>query len=91
MAYPVSSPNGYVCPADHPVPIPRVIFRWEYPLGSTDSSGITLAGVTNGTQVTDRPTYTAHGDFFNSWDQPTLDHLVATCLDQQISCGSFRL
>jgi hypothetical protein len=91
MAYPISSPSGYVCPADHPVPIPRIIFRWEYALGSTDSSGISLAGVSNGAQITNQPTYTAHGDFFNSWDQPTLDSLVANCLDRQVSCGSFRL
>jgi hypothetical protein len=77
MAYPASSPQGYVCPTDHPVPIPRVIVRVEYPIG-TDSSGITLSS---------GRTFTAHGDFWNTWDQPALAQLTSTCLDANLDCG----
>src|SRR5947208_4844988 len=53
MAYPITGHTGvYVCPTDHPVPIPRVIMRLEYPIG-TSSSGLALSS---------GPTYTVHGD-----------------------------
>jgi hypothetical protein len=77
MAYPVDSPNGYVCPSDHPVAIPRVIVRIEYPVG-TDSSGITLSS---------GKTFTAHGDYWNTWDRSVLDSLTATCVVADRDCG----
>jgi hypothetical protein len=77
MSYPVSSSTGYVCPADHPVPIPRVIVRVEYPVG-TDSSGIALSS---------GKAFTAHGDFWNTWDQPALAQLTSTCLAANLDCG----
>jgi hypothetical protein len=76
MAYPVSGGGGYVCPSSHPVAIPRVITRWEYPVG-TSTGTITLAS---------GPTFTAHGDFWQTWDQPRLDELVAACFGSN-GCG----
>jgi hypothetical protein len=76
MAYPSSG----VCPTDHPVALPRVIYRFEYPVG-TDSSGITLAS---------GPTYTVHADFWNTWDQTDLDGLVQNCLNKSVNCGTFK-
>jgi hypothetical protein len=52
--------------------------RTEYPVG-TDSSGITLSS---------GPYYTAHGDFWNTWDQQKLDDLVADCLNTSTDCGT---
>jgi Domain of unknown function (DUF1996) len=77
MAFPVSAASGYVCPKDHPVPIPRVIVRIEYPIG-TDPSGVSLSS---------GKTFTVHGDFWNTWDQPTLARLTATCLNANTDCG----
>jgi Domain of unknown function (DUF1996) len=76
----VAYPSGGVCPAGYPVALPRVIYRFEYPVG-TDSSGITLAS---------GPTYTAHADFWNTWDQQKLDDLVASCLNASTDCGTFK-
>jgi hypothetical protein len=77
MAFPVSSPAGYVCPKDHPVPLPRVILRIEYPVG-TDSSGITLSS---------GPAFTAHAAFWNTWNQTALARLTRTCLGGSHACG----
>jgi hypothetical protein len=71
-------PSSGVCPADHPVALPRLIMRTEYPVG-TDSSGITLSS---------GPYYTAHADFWNTWDQQKLDDLVARCLNSGTECGT---
>ena len=71
-------PSSGVCPVDHPVALPRLIMRTEYLVG-TDSSGITLAS---------GPYYTAHGDFWNTWDQQKLDDLVARCFNSGTNCGT---
>jgi Domain of unknown function (DUF1996) len=71
-------PKSGLCPADHPVALPRIIMRLEYPVG-TDSSGIVLSS---------GPYYTAHGDFWNTWDQQALDNLVAQCLNTSTDCGT---
>ena len=76
LAYPKSG----LCPADHPVALPRLIVRLEYPVGP-DSSGITLSS---------GPYYTIHGDFWNTWDQSKLEDLVARCLNTSTDCGTFE-
>jgi len=71
-------PSSGVCPPDHPVVLPRLIMRTEYPVG-TDSSRITLSS---------GPHYTAHADFWNTWDQQKLDGLVTRCLNSGTDCGT---
>ena len=71
-------PSSGVCPAGFTRPIVRLIERFEYPVG-TDSSGITLSS---------GATYTAHGDFWNTWDQATLARLTANCLNGSVICGN---
>jgi Domain of unknown function (DUF1996) len=71
-------PSSGVCPADHPVPLPRLIVRLEYPVGP-DSSGITLSS---------GPYYTIHSDFWNTWDQTKLVDLVERCLNTNTDCGT---
>ena len=73
-------PSGGVCPADHSVALPRLIYRTEYPVG-TDSSGITLSS---------GPYYTAHADFWNTWEQQKLSDLVGGCLNTSTDCGTFK-
>lgn len=34
--------------------------------------------------------YSAHADFFNSWDQPKLQQLVDDCLNGHRNCGHFK-
>ncbi|MEP7059528.1 MAG: DUF1996 domain-containing protein [Actinomycetota bacterium] len=77
MAFPVSSARGYVCPKDHPVPLPRVILRVEYPTG-TNASGITLSS---------GPAFTAHASYWNTWDQTALASLTRACLGGSHACG----
>jgi Domain of unknown function (DUF1996) len=64
------------CPRDHPYPLPRLILRLEWHL--RNGAGITLAS---------GMPYTLHADFFNSWDQDRLRHLVEHCINEAIDCG----
>ena len=68
------------CDPAHPVVIPEVTLRLEYPVGAS-TGAITLAS---------GPTYTVHGDFWNTWDQARLATLTATCINAGIDCGKFR-
>lgn len=72
-------PSSSVCPSTHPRVLPRVIFRLEYPVGTT-SAGITLSS---------GPSYTIHADFWNTWDQAKLHSLVSSCLNSDKDCGTF--
>jgi hypothetical protein len=71
-------PSSGACPAAFPILLPRLIERFEYPVG-TSSSGITLAS---------GATYTVHADFWNTWNQSSLDYLVDHCLNAGIDCGT---
>lgn len=74
LVYPRS---GY-CPSSHPYPLPRVIVRWEYPVGYSTGTIDLASG----------PTFTAHGDFWNTWDQAALEELVERCINAGVSCGT---
>ena len=76
----VRHPEGYRCPAGFPHALPRLIIRTEYPVGAAGGA-ITLSS---------GPTYTAHGDFWNTWDQDKLSALVDNCLNAGRDCGVFR-
>lgn len=65
------------CPSSHAVSVPSLTINTVYP--TRGGSGVTLAS---------GGTYTAHADFFNTWDQPTLASLVARCLNADIRCGT---
>jgi hypothetical protein len=72
-------PVGYRCPSGFSHALPRLILRTEYPVGS--GGRITLSS---------GPTFTAHGDFWNTWDQEKLASLVDRCLNAGRDCGVFR-
>jgi Domain of unknown function (DUF1996) len=73
-------PSSGKCPSGFPHALPRLILRNEYPVGTTTGT-ITLSS---------GPTFTAHGDFWNTWDQAKLQQLVDTCLNAGRNCGTFE-
>jgi len=73
-------PSGGACPAGFNHVLPRLIQRFEYPVGTGDLTGrVTLASGAY---------YTAHADFLNSWQQPALVTLVDRCLNGNVDCGT---
>jgi hypothetical protein len=74
----VKYPAGMKCPAGFTRALPILIERFEYPVGSS-SSGIAFSS---------GPAYTAHADFWNTWDQDKLTSLVNNCLNLNRNCGT---
>jgi hypothetical protein len=73
----VAHSHGGRCPADHPVPIPQLIFEVHYPV-TGDPGGLELAsgGVLG-----------VHADFLNAWDEDALAREVHACLNGGHVCG----
>ncbi len=64
------------CPASHPVAMPTLEFSVSYPPVSP-SAEVRLA---SGSPLT------AHGDFFNAWNQKRLTNEVQRCLQRNVYC-----
>ncbi|THF70236.1 DUF1996 domain-containing protein [Deinococcus sp. Arct2-2] len=79
MAYPVGSTqdNG-VCPASHPIAVPKIEFKMAFPAGS-DTSRVRLSSGRG---------YSFHYDFFNAWDPATLKALVDGCIRKGFQCSA---
>jgi hypothetical protein len=75
LAY--SMPDRSGCPSSHPVALPALRLLLRYPVGPTTGT-ITLASGS---------VFSAHADFWNTWDLATLDRLVQTCLNEDRRCG----
>lgn len=58
------------CPAGFTHNLPRLIQRFEWPVGTSSGTITFSSGSVN----------TAHADFWNAWDQSTLEALVRDCL-----------
>ncbi|MGQ0670021.1 MAG: DUF1996 domain-containing protein [Actinomycetota bacterium] len=79
VVYPV---NG-ACPAGFGHVLPRLSQRIHYgvmnPLNSDGTVALSLASGSY---------FTFHSDFWNAWQQPRLDQLVADCLVAHVHCGA---
>ncbi|OEJ30688.1 DUF1996 domain-containing protein [Streptomyces subrutilus] len=80
MAYPVVKPgnNDNVCPASHPVAVPMVEFKMAFPV-SGDMSRVRLSSGGG---------HSFHYDFFNAWDERTLNALVEHCIKGGLQCNA---
>jgi hypothetical protein len=77
MAYPAAK----VCPASHPVVVPRLVVHVIYDLH--DGTGAELTS----DMATGAPAgSTVHADFWNTWNQSTLERLVDSCIDVGPNC-----
>ncbi len=72
----LSYPKAGRCPSTHPVAVPAITLIYRYP--KLPSGTVKLA---SGGQ------YSAHADFFSSWDPRTLASLVDGCLNALRHCG----
>ena len=74
MAY----PDGNDCPSSHPVVIPRMESFFRYEVGPGEIGEISFSS---------GPWWTIHQDFFNAWDQGTLQGLINECINRGQDCG----
>ncbi|MCT2588942.1 DUF1996 domain-containing protein [Streptomyces sp. N2-109] len=79
MAYPVAGgANQNTCPASHPVAVPMIEFKMAFPVNG-DLSELRLASGTG---------HSFHYDFFNAWDEPTLNAMVDHCIVGGLQCDA---
>jgi hypothetical protein len=72
----VADSVGGACPETHPVPIPQLQMAIDFP--AVDPAGLALAS---------GAIQTGHADFWNVWDQETLEQEVRLCLNRDLVCG----
>ena len=80
MAYPIDlgHPVGLVCPADHPVAVPKLEFKMAWPVNGDMSKVRYTSGA--------GPTF--HYDFVNAWDPATLAAMVKGCINAARQCDA---
>lgn len=66
------------CPETHPVPVPQINMNVVYP----------ASGGPNVVLASGNSPLTGHADFFNAWDQATLEMLIENCLNSSQHCGA---
>jgi hypothetical protein len=72
VAYPM---NGR-CPSGYDTAIPQISLIYRYAVSGQHQFELASKGV-----------YSAHADFFNAWNQATLERLVTSCLNALRHCG----
>jgi hypothetical protein len=72
----MTTPVGGVCPASHPVTIPKMRMVLRYPVNG-DPSRFRLSSGAG---------YTMHGDFFNAWPEDEIARRVSVCINAVYKC-----
>jgi Domain of unknown function (DUF1996) len=72
----VAYPERGRCPAGYPVAVPAISLIYRYPTLGGANVSLASGGV-----------YSAHGDFFNAWNQDALQRLVDGCLNALRHCA----
>lgn len=70
--------TGDSCDAAHPVRLPQLTLAYRYSPGQTNSQSYLSSMNTS---------LTLHADFFNAWNQTTLNQLVDRCINSGVHCG----
>lgn len=73
----MSYSDGGRCDDDHPVPVAQLEFIVQYPFWDDPSMLVLASG----------SPYTAHADFFNTWEPDALEHEIDACVKRDIVCG----
>ncbi len=86
MAY--ASPSRPGCPASHPVPLPEITYNIHYRITSANQASYWRLS----SDIYAGPSgYSAHGDWWNGWDQNAMEAFVRTCNNQALDCHSHLL
>jgi hypothetical protein len=82
--------HPYMCPASHPVVLPKITFTLDYaipagvPAGKLRLSSDTYASASPGG-------YSAHADWMNGWDKTVSDVWGVKCMRERRECGSANM
>ena len=91
MAQPVHDPitKISICPASHPVPLPRITFQFKFPV--TVPEGTTGWRISSDVDPLSPGGMTGHADWFNGWDDEIVRTFVTKCLNAGLDCTNGEL
>lgn len=74
------------CPAAFPIQVPQLSEKFKY--DDVPAGALLQFSADPGMGDMLMPLYTAHADFWNTWNPVALQYLVTNCLNAAISCGT---
>jgi hypothetical protein len=77
--------SGGVCPRGFGVKVPQLSEKFKY--DNIPAGAVLKFSADPGSDML-MSTYTAHADFWNTWNPAALQYLVTKCINAQISCGT---
>jgi hypothetical protein len=82
----MAEPSGGLCPASHPVKLPRISFNWTITVRTGDDT--TKWRLSSDSYAWSSPGgYSMHADWWNGWDQTVLQGIMNNCLNANVDCG----
>ncbi|MES2501252.1 MAG: DUF1996 domain-containing protein [Pseudomonadota bacterium] len=76
---PVAPPNDFYCPDTHPIAIPEISMVLHFTVTKAAQDGQWRLASDN-YPTTSEAGYSAHADWVNGWDEPTIAAVVKNCL-----------
>lgn len=76
----VAYSSGKLCPGGFPYSLPILALRIDWPIRARPASIMLSSGAP----------LSLHGDFWNAWEQGTLNRLVNRCIRRRKTCGLIR-
>ena len=80
--------NGRGCPASHPVPLMEITFNIHYPITERNQATHWRLSSDN---YSGPAGYSAHGDWWNGWDEEIMNSIVRNCINRALDCHSHLL
>jgi Domain of unknown function (DUF1996) len=80
--------NGRGCPASHPVPLIEITFNILYRINEPDQATHWRLSSDN---YSGPAGYSAHGDWWNGWDETVMNIIVSNCIHRALDCHSHLL
>ena len=78
-------PTSDGCPRTFPINVPKLSEKFKY---DRLTKGATYAMSADPGETALSPMYTAHADFWNTWNPASMQYLVTRCLNAKVSCGT---
>jgi Domain of unknown function (DUF1996) len=92
MSYPISVPGQsyFECPSSHPVQLTQIGLNVKYKV--TDAAAPAKWRLSSDMYDTTKPGgFSAHGDWFNGWEEGVLNTWVKRCINDGYDCHGFLL
>jgi hypothetical protein len=87
MSYPDSRnpPQKSTCPATHPIPLPAITEKFDYPVTNKNPATWRLSSDTYAASLPGG--FSAHADWMYGWVPSVMQTIVTQCINKAVDCG----